>query len=151
MRVQQLVFQDCVSGAKMHRDLAGLKLALIITVTLSVVTVPVSYANPPLTNTKDQVALVQIEVEVANEMWVTSCSFLFDSAIGVGLVLLVWVFLWWAYPPINKKARKRTYFRTHKSRPSRPAILTDPQSLPSGVHQEPDNALAATDGGKGIL
>ncbi len=48
----------------------------------------------------------------ANETAINNNAFIYDSVIGVGLLVLVWVFLSWTYPPIDKSLRKRNLFRT---------------------------------------
>jgi hypothetical protein len=51
-------------------------------------------------------------ITVVNETASNSHAFIYDSVIGVGLLVLVWVFLSWTYPPINKSPRKQILFRT---------------------------------------
>ena len=48
---------------------------------------------------------------VINETPVNIQAFIYDSAFGVGLLVLIWVFLSWTYPPINKKPRKGNLLR----------------------------------------
>ena len=49
---------------------------------------------------------------VVNEAAVNSNAFIFDSMIGIGLLVLVWVFLSWTYPPTDKSTPKRNLTRT---------------------------------------
>ena len=51
-------------------------------------------------------------ISVGTETALNSSAFIYDSVIGVGLLVLIWVFLSWTYPPIDKSPRKRILFRT---------------------------------------
>ena len=48
---------------------------------------------------------------VVNETAINSHAFIYDSVIGVGLLVLVWVFLAWTYPSVEKSQRKRNLLR----------------------------------------
>jgi len=50
-------------------------------------------------------------ISVGSETALNSSAFIYDSLIGVGLLVLIWVFLSWTYPPIDKSPRKRNFFR----------------------------------------
>ena len=43
-----------------------------------------------------------LPLAVVNETAVNIHAFIYDGVIGVGLLVLVWAFLSWTYPPIEK-------------------------------------------------
>ncbi len=82
-------------------------------VLLSVVAAVVSPSYVAATSANDQTheSTHRETIAMVNEIAINSPPFIYDSVIGIVLIVMVWVFLSWAYPPIDKSTPKRNLFR----------------------------------------